>query len=301
MSLITDFKFASVAGPGQGPGHHRRPDARARHRRQRRDLQRRPRRAAAAARQPRRGPADLHPPERARHRRRERRRSRCPEIQDLRGARQDADARSATSRPSASRWSASASRASSAPASSAARTSRSWGCVRCSAGCSTPRDDGPNAAGAAVLTYRFWTTALKSDPSVHRQDRPARRRARRRSSACSSRRCRIRPRPRSSPTSSPARIICRRRWWTGRVHRMTELFGRLAPGADLEAARAELRAVHARDGQGASARRIRRRPTSASTRCGCAIRSRRRRGRCCWCCSRRRRWSSSSPARTSPT
>jgi len=31
---------------------------------------------------------------------------------------------------------------------------------------------------------------------------------------------------------------------TGRVHRMTELFGRLAPGADLETARAELRAVH---------------------------------------------------------
>src|SRR5262249_53894992 len=29
-----------------------------------------------------------------------------------------------------------------------------------------PRDDGPKAAGAAVLTYRFWTTSLKSDPSV---------------------------------------------------------------------------------------------------------------------------------------
>src|SRR5437762_12432945 len=28
------------------------------------------------------------------------------------------------------------------------------------------RDDGPQAAGAAVLTYRFWTTALRSDPSV---------------------------------------------------------------------------------------------------------------------------------------
>src|SRR4051812_39230875 len=28
------------------------------------------------------------------------------------------------------------------------------------------RDDGPNAAGAAVLTYRFWTTALNSDPTV---------------------------------------------------------------------------------------------------------------------------------------
>src|SRR6204780_4528990 len=28
------------------------------------------------------------------------------------------------------------------------------------------RDDGPNAAGVIVLTYRFWTTALNSDPSV---------------------------------------------------------------------------------------------------------------------------------------
>src|SRR5881392_3189324 len=28
------------------------------------------------------------------------------------------------------------------------------------------RDDGPNAAGAAVLTYRFWKTGLDSDPSV---------------------------------------------------------------------------------------------------------------------------------------
>ena len=30
----------------------------------------------------------------------------------------------------------------------------------------TPQDDGPNAAGVAVLTYRFWTTAFNSDPSV---------------------------------------------------------------------------------------------------------------------------------------
>src|SRR5499427_5036185 len=28
------------------------------------------------------------------------------------------------------------------------------------------RDDGPNAAGAAVLTHRFWTTQLNSDPTV---------------------------------------------------------------------------------------------------------------------------------------
>src|SRR3982751_5698758 len=28
------------------------------------------------------------------------------------------------------------------------------------------RDDGPSAAGAAVLTYRFWSTTLGSDPTV---------------------------------------------------------------------------------------------------------------------------------------
>src|SRR5579884_2553515 len=28
------------------------------------------------------------------------------------------------------------------------------------------RDDGPRAAGAMVLTYRFWSTTLKSDPAV---------------------------------------------------------------------------------------------------------------------------------------
>ncbi len=29
-----------------------------------------------------------------------------------------------------------------------------------------PSDDGPNAAGAIVLTYHFWRTSLQSDPSV---------------------------------------------------------------------------------------------------------------------------------------
>src|SRR4051795_8184643 len=28
------------------------------------------------------------------------------------------------------------------------------------------RDDGPNAAGAAVLTHRFWVASLNSDPAV---------------------------------------------------------------------------------------------------------------------------------------
>src|SRR5262249_56737120 len=29
-------------------------------------------------------------------------------------------------------------------------------------------DDGPNAAGAVVLTYRFWSTAFNRDPSLIR-------------------------------------------------------------------------------------------------------------------------------------
>ena len=60
-----------LAAARQRPGRHRRDHARARHRRQRGDLQRRPRRAAASARQSRRGSLDLHPAERARPRHRE--------------------------------------------------------------------------------------------------------------------------------------------------------------------------------------------------------------------------------------
>ena len=105
------------------------------------------------------------------------------------------------------------------------------------------RDDGPNAAGAAVLTYRFWTTGLKSDPSVLGKS--------------------IRLGTRSAtivgvlepsvPYPAETEIIANvvtsphhlsATMVTGRVHRMTELFGRLAPGADLDAARAELRVVH---------------------------------------------------------
>src|SRR5258707_18916 len=38
-------------------------------------------------------------------------------------------------------------------------------------------DDGPNAAGAAVLTYRFWNTILQSDPSVIGKQIPHRERS----------------------------------------------------------------------------------------------------------------------------
>ena len=161
-------------------------------------------------------------------------------------------------------------------------------------------DDGPKAAGAAVLTYRFWTTTLQSDPSVHRQDRPARRplgddRRRARAVGAVSGGDRDHRQRRHQPAPSV------RDDGDGRVHRMTELFGRLAPGRRprRRARRAARRAR--RDSSRSIPRRIRRRPTSASTPCGCAIRSSRRRGPCCWCCSRRRRWSSSSRARTSRT
>ncbi len=105
-------------------------------------------------------------------------------------------------------------------------------------------DDGPSASGAAVLTYRFWSTVLKSDPSVIGK-----------SIRLDSRSAIIVgvlepsvPYPAdtelianvvTSPHHLSATMV------TGRVHRMTELFGRLAPGATIEAARAELRGVYA--------------------------------------------------------
>ena len=106
-----------------------------------------------------------------------------------------------------------------------------------------PQDDGPNASGAAVLTYRFWTLSLNSDPTVI------------------GRTIRLGPRPAtvvgvlepSVPYPADTEIIANvvtsphhlgATMVTSRTHRMTELFGRLAPGVSVEAARAELTAVH---------------------------------------------------------
>jgi putative ABC transport system permease protein len=109
------------------------------------------------------------------------------------------------------------------------------------------RDDGPNAAGAAVLTYRFWANSLHSDPGVIGK-------VIRLGSGINTRSAVIVgvlqpcvPYPVetelianvvTSPHHLSATMV------TGREHRMTEVFGRLAPGSTLESARAELRTVH---------------------------------------------------------
>jgi predicted permease len=105
------------------------------------------------------------------------------------------------------------------------------------------RDDGPQAAGAAVLTYRFWTTVLKSDPSVlgktvRLDTRLATIVGVLEPSVPYPAETEIIANVVTSPHHLSATMV------TGRVHRMTEIFGRLAPGADLDSARAELRTVH---------------------------------------------------------
>ncbi|CAN5757110.1 hypothetical protein BH18ACI5_BH18ACI5_18290 [soil metagenome] len=107
----------------------------------------------------------------------------------------------------------------------------------------TPGDDGPNAAGVAVLTHGFWSTALKSDPGVV------------------GRVVSLGARPvtvvgvlePSVPYPDDTEIIANivtsphhlgATMATQRTHRMTELFGRLATDASMEDARAELVSIH---------------------------------------------------------
>jgi putative ABC transport system permease protein len=110
-----------------------------------------------------------------------------------------------------------------------------------------PQDDGENAAGVIVLTYRFWSTVYKKDPNVMGKTV--------RLSSIGDRSATVIgvlepcvPYPAdteiignlvTSPHHLSATMV------TGRVHRMTELFGKLAPGATLDQARTELRTVYA--------------------------------------------------------
>src|SRR6266705_1811708 len=109
-----------------------------------------------------------------------------------------------------------------------------------------PQDDGPKAAGVVVLTYRFWSTTLKSDPSVIGKtvrlgsmgDRSATIIGILEPSIPYPANTEIIANIVTSPHHLSATMV------TGRVHRMTELFGRLAPGVTLDQARTELRTVY---------------------------------------------------------
>src|ERR1700744_1433647 len=97
----------------------------------------------------------------------------------------------------------------------------------------TPSDDGPNAAGAVVLTYHFWRTSLHSDPSVIGKPvrlggptgaRPATVVGVLEPSVPYPVATEIIANIVTSPHHLSATMV------TGREHRMTEVFGRLAPG-----------------------------------------------------------------------
>src|SRR5262245_52671638 len=106
-----------------------------------------------------------------------------------------------------------------------------------------PSDDGPQAAGAAVLTHRFWTTAFKGDDSligktIRLGDRTATIVGVLEPSVPYPTETEIIANVVTSPHHLDATMV------DGRVHRMTDLFGRLAPNANLETAVAELRTAH---------------------------------------------------------
>jgi putative ABC transport system permease protein len=100
---------------------------------------------------------------------------------------------------------------------------------------------------ARLLTYRFWTTQLRSDPSVLGKT------VRLESYGPARTATIVGVLEPSIPYPAETEIIANivtsphhlsATMVTGRVHRMTEVFGRLAPGATIEQARAELGVVH---------------------------------------------------------
>jgi len=106
-----------------------------------------------------------------------------------------------------------------------------------------PADDGPNATGAVVLTYKFWRESQHSDPNVLGKTVRLESVSGARSAVIVGVLEPSVPYPVAteiianivtSPHHLSASMV------TGRDHRMTEIFARLARGATLEAARAEL-------------------------------------------------------------
>jgi len=111
-----------------------------------------------------------------------------------------------------------------------------------------PGDDGPNAAGAVVLTYHFWRNSLHSDPSVIGET------VRLESSSGARGATVVGVLEPSVPYPVATEIIANvvtsphhlsATMVTGREHRMTEVFARLAPGRTVDGARAELETVYA--------------------------------------------------------
>src|SRR5262245_31613489 len=110
-----------------------------------------------------------------------------------------------------------------------------------------PQDDGPKPPSVVVLTYRFWSNALGKDPSVICKtvhlggvegDRTGTIIGVLEPSIPYPQETEIIANVASSPHHLGATMV------TERTHRMTELFARLAPGATLDQARAELRSVY---------------------------------------------------------
>jgi putative ABC transport system permease protein len=110
-----------------------------------------------------------------------------------------------------------------------------------------PQDAGADAPGVIVLTYGFWSTVYKKDPNVIGKTV-------RLSSLGDVSATVIGVLEPSVPYPAETEIIgnlvisphhLSATMVTGRIHRMTELFGKLAPGATLDQARSELRTVYA--------------------------------------------------------
>ena len=104
-------------------------------------------------------------------------------------------------------------------------------------------DDGASAASVTVLTHRFWTESLNADENLLGKQIKLGDRA---STIIGVLEPSV---PYPAETQLIANVVTSSHHMSatmqdGRVHRMTELFGRLSPGASLDQARAELRAVH---------------------------------------------------------
>jgi len=108
----------------------------------------------------------------------------------------------------------------------------------------TPRDDGPDVPSVAVLSYRYWMDRFGGDPrivgqTVRLNDRSSTIIGVLQPAPDYPRRTEIFVNMVTSPHHLSATMV------TGRTHRMSELFARLAPTATVESARAEIDRISA--------------------------------------------------------